>query len=131
MTIYKNKLKTTYAAKLKEWKSGKICFNQQSFEMATLLLKNGLLPENAQYYYAQQIEQAITEAIAQKRPLTAFFQTESSTQNRSNSEQTLAKKVQNLINSGLTKKEAIQKIAIEHKISTFNVNKAYRLAYGN
>lgn len=127
--MLKNKLRVTHATLLKSWKQGEIIFDEKSFNLATLLLKNNLLPDNAQFYYAQQIEQAISESLASKAPLSAFFQTQSQPENRTNSAQLLAKKVQVLLDKGFSKQKAIQKIAIEHKTSAFNVNKQYRSYY--
>ena len=124
--IEKTKLKSQHADLIKGWQSGSVEFDTDSFRVATLLLKHQLLPENVVPYYAKQIILALEESQKNQQLLAAFFQKPNTQVNTAINVGSIAEAVQQLIDTGMPKQEAIQKVSVRFKTSAFNVMKQYK-----
>ena len=129
--IEKTKLKNQHADLIKGWQNGVVEFDTDSFRIATLLLKHRLLPDNAMPFYAKQIILALDESQKNQQLLAAFFQKPNMHMNTAIKSDTIAQAVQELIDAGLPKQEAIQKVSVRFKTSAFNVMKQYKSLFEN
>ncbi|BBP43520.1 hypothetical protein [Thiosulfativibrio zosterae] len=129
--IEKTKLKSQHAELIKGWQNGVVEFDTDSFRIATLLLKHRLLPDNVLPYYAKQIILALDESQKNQQLLAAFFQKPNTQMNTAINNDTIAQAVQQLMDSGLPKQEAIQKVSVRFKTSAFNVMKQYKSLFEN
>lgn len=122
----RHRLQTEHKLLIIEWKTASIQFDANTFSIATELLEHNLLPEKAQTAYAQQIRQAIAESLSIQNSLSAFFQTPCGQEDMTPRKSPLAEQVKSLIDTGMEKNQAIQKIAQQNKTTAFIVSKQYR-----